>query len=144
MTLIKMETLMSQTRISIDREALVETARAARQRAYAPYSHYQVGAALVAGDGTIFTGCNVENAAYPACICAERVALTKAVSEGQQEFLAIAVVTSNAGTPCGVCRQMLFEFAPEMLVIVADERRIVAEYKLSDLLPDGFGPHHLK
>lgn len=134
---------MSNPKKNIDREKLVEAARQARLRAYAPYSHYQVGAALLVGSGAIFTGCNVENAAYPACICAERVAATRSISEGEHDFVAIAVVTSNGGTPCGVCRQVLNEFAPDMLVIVADLERIIAEYTLVDLLPDGFGPHHL-
>jgi len=136
-------TMPSQKK-TIDRDKLVEAARQARLQAYAPYSHYQVGAALLTSSGAIFTGCNVENAAYPACICAERVAVTKAVSEGERDFVAIAVVTGNGGTPCGVCRQVMNEFAPDMLVIVADPEQIKAEYALTDLLPDGFGPHHLK
>ncbi|HEC23154.1 MAG TPA: cytidine deaminase [Chloroflexi bacterium] len=129
--------------IIVDREALVRAAREARQQAYAPYSNYRVGAALLAQDGTLFTGCNVENASYPACICAERVAITKAVSEGQRDFAAIAIVTSNGGSPCGICRQVMNEFAPEMLVIIADEERILAEYTVAELLPAGFGPEHL-
>jgi cytidine deaminase len=134
---------MSPAHPDLDRTALVQAALKAREQAYAPYSGYKVGAALLAEDGTIFTGCNVENAAYPSCICAERVAITKAISEGQRKFVAIAVVTSNGGTPCGSCRQVMSEFAPHMLVIVADLERIVAEFKLSDLLPHGFGPQHL-
>lgn len=134
---------MPSQKKNIDRETLVTIARQVRLQAYAPYSHYQVGAALMTSSGTVFTGCNVENAAYPACICAERVAVTKAVSEGERDFVAIAVVTNNGGTPCGICRQVLNEFSPEMLVIVADPEQIVSEYALVDLLPDGFGPHHL-
>lgn len=127
-----------------DREALAHAAREARQRAYAPYSRYKVGAALLAADGTIYTGCNVENAVYPAGTCAERAAVTNAVVHGQRKFVAIAVATGNSGTPCGICRQMLREFAPNLVVIIADPRRITAEYRLQDLLPDGFGPEHLR
>jgi cytidine deaminase len=128
----------------IDRDALVEAARQVRERAYAPYSKYRVGAALLVQDGSIVTGCNVENAAYPACICAERVAITKAVSEGKREFIAIAVVTANGGTPCGICRQVMAEFAPSMQVILADEHGIIAEYPVSELLPHHFGPEDLE
>ena len=135
---------MTNQKTSIDREKLVAAARQARLRAYAPYSHYQVGAALLTGSGAVFAGCNVENAAYPACICAERVAVTKAVSEGEHDFVAIAVVTSNGGTPCGICRQVMNEFSPDMLVIVASPEQIVGEYTLADLLPNGFGPQHLQ
>lgn len=135
---------MSSQKKTIDRDKLIEIARQARLQAYAPYSQYQVGAALLAGSGAIFTGCNVENAAYPASICAERVAVTKAVSEGERDFVAIAVVTGNGGTPCGICRQVLNEFSTEMLVIVADPEKVVSEYSLADLLPDSFGPRHLE
>jgi cytidine deaminase len=113
-------------------------------RAYIPYSHYAVGAALRALDGTVYTGCNVENAAYPATICAERTALVKAVSEGRREFDLIVVVTSNGGSPCGTCRQMLFEFAPNLRVVMADlQGNVRAEQHLNDLLLMGFGPEHL-
>lgn len=135
---------MTSQKKTIDRDKLVEAARQARSHAYAPYSHYQVGAALLTNSGAIFTGCNVENASYAACVCAERVAVTKAVSEGARDFLAIAIVTSSGATPCGICRQMLSEFSPGMLVIVANLERITAEYTLGDLLPDGFGPRHLE
>ena len=134
---------MPSTVTDIDRERLVRAARAALERAYAPYSNYKVGAALLLGDGSIVTGCNVENAAYPASICAERVAITKAVSEGRRDFVAVAVVTRNGGSPCGICRQVMNEFAPEMLVILADEDAITAEMPLNELLPLGFGPNHL-
>lgn len=135
---------MPNQKKTIDREKLVKAARQARLQAYAPYSHYQVGAALLTDSGAIFTGCNIENAAYSACICAERVAVTKSVSEGEHRFVAIAVVTSNGGTPCGICRQVLNEFSPDMLIIVAGPEQIVAEYALVDLLPHGFGPQHLE
>jgi cytidine deaminase len=135
---------MSKKETVLDQAKLVQAARETRKRAYTPYSHYQVGAALLTQDGTIFTGCNVENAAYPACICAERVAITKAISEGHRNFTAIAIVTRNGGSPCGVCRQVMNEFAPDMLVILADEEQITAQYHLSDLLPEGFGPKQLE
>jgi cytidine deaminase len=134
---------MSQRKTAIERDALVEAARRAREMAYAPYSEYKVGAAVLTGDGSVYTGCNVENASYPASICAERVAITKAISEGQRDFLAIAVITGSGGFPCGICRQVMFEFAPEMRVFIADTEGILAECTVSDLLPDGFGPEHL-
>lgn len=125
-------------------QQLLEVAIAATQHAYVPYSQYRVGAALRAIDGTVYSGCNVESAAYSPTICAERTALVKAVSEGRREFDTIMVVTQNGGSPCGTCRQMLFEFAPELRVILADlEGRICGEYKLSELLPNGFGPSSL-
>jgi cytidine deaminase len=127
------------------REMLVQAAIEARQHAYVPYSGYQVGAALLTQDGQVVRGCNIENAAYSPCICAERTALAKAVSEGIREFTAIAVVTDNGGSPCGVCRQMLYEFAPNMDVIIADgEGKVYAELSLTELLPRGFGPEYLK
>ena len=129
--------------MSIDRQALIDAAHEARQRSYAPYSKYRVGAALLTADGTIITGGNVENASYPASICAERSAITRAVAEGHREFLAIAVSTENGGSPCGICRQVMNEFAPEMPVFIASGDKFVEEHKLSDLLPLGFGPEKL-
>jgi cytidine deaminase len=126
--------------ITINREKLVLAAREARERAYAPYSNYRVGAALLTEDGQVFTGCNVENAVYPAGNCAERVAIEKAVSEGNRRFVAIAVATDNGGTPCGVCRQVMNEFAPNLIVILADAEGITSEMPLQALLPHAFGP----
>jgi cytidine deaminase len=124
--------------------ALIRAAANAANHAYIPYSHYPVGAALRASDGTIFSGCNVENASYPVTICAERVALVKAVSEGRRSFDAIAVVTLNGGSPCGMCRQMLYEFSPDLRVILAKpDGTIVYDGVLSALLPRGFGPESL-
>ena len=126
------------------RQALIQRAMQARQMAYAPYSNYQVGAALLTEQGDIFTGANVENAAYPTTICAERVAVFKAVSEGQRAFIAIAVVTANGGTPCGSCRQVLSEFGLETLVLVADQSGLVVmEATVGDLLPGAFRPQDL-
>jgi cytidine deaminase len=127
----------------VDQVVLAQAARDARERAYAPYSGYKVGAALLGKTGTIYTGCNVENAAYPSTICAERVAVAKAISEGERDFVAIAIATSNAGSPCGTCRQVMFEFAPEMAVLLVDDKHIAAEHTLNDLLPFGFGPRSL-
>ena len=124
---------------------LIEEAVKARGNAYAPYSNFQGGAALLAADGRIFTGCNVENASYGLTICAERVALFKAVSEGAREFKAIAIAC-GAGpcAPCGACRQVLSEFAPDLLVIMTDAQgKEPRREKLSTLLPLAFGPGEL-
>ncbi len=126
------------------REKLVEIAREIREYAYAPYSHYRVGAALLAASGKIYTGVNVENAAYPTGICAERVAVFKAVSEGERQFEALAVVTDNGGSPCGACRQVLAEFDRQTRVIIADqEGHIHQETTVAELLPGAFGPADL-
>lgn len=130
--------------MDIDRETLVRQAAEARRRAYAPYSNYLVGAALLGADGQVYTGCNVENAVYPEVICAERTAVVKAVSEGEREFVAIAVVTRDGGSPCGACRQVLSEFSPGMVVLIADEQGHVRETTLGALLPDHFGPRNLR
>jgi len=127
-----------------DLTALMMAAREARARAYAPYSRFAVGAALMAADGTMFTGANVENASYGLSICAERNAVVHAVAEGFREFTAIAVVSGNGVTPCGACRQVLAEFAPELIVIVADTAGNRRVYRLSELLPDAFRPGHLR
>lgn len=124
-------------------EELVQLALEARQRAYAPYSHYLVGAAVLADDGAVFPGCNVENAAYPSTICAERVALTSAVANGRRRFTAIAVATSNGGTPCGACRQVMAELGLDMAVYIADEHGNFRTTSVRELLPEYFGPEHL-
>ncbi len=131
--------------LEVDEKELVRRAVEARARAYAPYSGFAVGAALLAKDGRIFTGCNVENASYGLTVCAERVALFKAVSEGAQEFVALAVACGESPcAPCGACRQVLHEFAPNLLVIMADARgELLSKKKLSELLPCGFGPKDL-
>ena len=122
------------------RRVLIARAMAARQRAYAPYSNYYVGAALLGASGQIYDGVNVENAVYPAGICAERTALVKAVSEGERKFAAIAIATQNGGSPCGVCRQMLSEFGLDLDVIVVNgEGAVIYETTLRDLLPRVFG-----
>jgi len=124
--------------------ALIDLAIEARRRAYAPYSNYSVGAALRTRNGRLFTGCNVENAAYPTCMCAERVAVYKAVSEGEREFEVIAVATSNGGTPCGGCRQVLAEFGLDTLVLIADTQgRLIQKTTVAELLPGVFTPDKL-
>jgi len=126
------------------RTRLVRLALEARERAYAPYSNYRVGAAVLTASGTFYTGCNVESAAYPTSMCAERVAVFKAVSEGEREFVALAVVTSNGGTPCGACRQVMAEFGLDTLVLVADiEGNLKQEARVAELLPGAFGPGDL-
>ncbi|MHB1482361.1 MAG: cytidine deaminase [Bellilinea sp.] len=131
--------------LSLDeRNNLVKIAIQARSRAYAPYSNYQVGAAVLTKSGKVFTGANIENAAYPTTMCAERVAIFKAVSEGETDFSAIAVVTSNAGMSCGGCRQVMAEFGLDTLVLVADDQgRIAQEVTVRDLLPGAFTPKDL-
>ena len=124
---------------------LVALAFAARERAYAPYSRFPVGAALECADGAVFTGCNVENAAYGSSICAERTALVKAVSEGKRAFRRLAIAGGAAHCfPCGACRQMLYEFAPALIVLAAGEDKSFVRLSLADeLLPRGFGPAFL-
>lgn len=127
-----------------ERSPYIAQAIQASQHAYMPYSHYAVGAALVTPDGLVFTGCNVENASYPAGICAERVALVKAVSEGHRSFSQIVIATENGGAPCGICRQMLFEFAPTLQVLcVTFAGDITIQQPLDQLLLHGFGPQSL-
>ena len=128
-----------------DRE-LADLAYDMLKRSYVPYSKFPVGAALLCADGTVFTGCNVENAAYGSTICAERTALVKAVSEGHRDdFIRLAVVGDSTDYcwPCGACRQMLYEFAPQLELLVGRGDREFTKLKLSDLLPHGFGPKAL-
>lgn len=127
-----------------DSERLITAAIEARKWAYVPYSDYAVGAALLTASGRIYEGINVENAAYPLTICAERVAVFKAISEGERDFTAIAVVTRNGGSPCGACRQVLAEFGLDTLVIIADETgSVVNQSTVRELLPGSFGPPDL-
>jgi len=125
-------------------KALIEEGNKARKNAYVPYSKYPVGAALLGKSGKVYTGANVENAAYPVTVCAERVAIFKAVSEGEREFEAISVVTDNGGSPCGSCRQVLAEFGLDIIVYIADgEGNLKQETTVRDLLPESFGPQQL-
>ncbi len=116
---------------------LLETAEKAMENAYVPYSNFKVGAALLCADGTVFTGCNIENASYGASNCAERTAVFKAVSEGYRDFSAIAIVSSNGGEtfPCGICRQVLAEFAPNIRVILLNKENIPVSYKFQEIMP---------
>jgi len=124
-----------------DNSNLIQLANQARQHAYAPYSNYRVGAALRTKSGRIFTGVNVENAAYPTTMCAERVAIYKAVSEGEREFDVLALVTDNGGSPCGGCRQVLAEFGLETRILIANgEGRLLQETTVAALLPGAFTP----
>lgn len=133
-------------------KALVREAFAARGMAYVPYSAFAVGAALLCADGTIYTGCNVESASYPATICAERTAFAKAVSEGKRNFKAIAVVGAPTGEqpqaacpPCGICRQVMAEFCgPDFQVILPDSAEHWTVLRFCELLPMAFGPGSLK
>ena len=140
----------SQDNPSIDsnvQSELLDRARAAANQAYVPYSEFPVGAAVLAADGSVHTGCNVENASYGLTICAERVAATSAVSSGQREFIAVAVSAPKVPrtTPCGACRQFLNEFRPvaSNMVIILDDRGSGELVRLDELLPEAFGPRNL-
>lgn len=128
-----------------EKQALIDLANTARERAYVPYSKYPVGAALRTKTGRLYTGVNVENAAYPQTMCAERVAIFKAVSDGEREFEVITVVTDNGGSPCGGCRQVMAEFGLDTIVILADANgKVNKEMTVRELLPDAFTPNDLE
>ena len=128
----------------MENRELYRIAGGAMANAYAPYSGFHVGAALLTEDGTVYTGVNVENAAYGATICAERTAVAKAVSEGKRSFVKIAIVcTKGTSLPCGTCRQVLAEFAPEIEVIVGDDEDSLRVFRLEELLPYSFTPADL-
>lgn len=132
--------------MEINWEDLLREAKRGMDLAYAPYSHYKVGAAVLSGSGKIYTGCNIENASFPMSMCAERVAIFKAFSEGEREFLALAVVanSSTLSVPCGGCRQVIVEFAPEMPIALCNndgKRKII---KAKDLLPLPFTKDYLE
>jgi cytidine deaminase len=135
-------------------QQLIAAARQASKHAYAPYSHFPVGAAVLAASGKVYSGCNVENASFGLTVCGERVATWSALAAGEHEIIAVAVVTPNAATPCGACRQVLAEFAPggnvdDVTVILAGSKKKgdgAQDYdilRLSDLLPRAFLPRHL-
>lgn len=136
---------MTRNEVSlVSDETLLMLARTARERSYSPYSNYAVGAALLAADGRVFQGCNIENASFGLTNCAERTAMFKAISEGASEFTAIAIAAEgSAPWPCGACRQVLNEFAPAIRVLVTWDDH-VEEASLGDLLPHGFGPKSLE
>ena len=125
--------------MSVSDKKLFRMAVKASENAYAPFSDFHVGAALLAKDGKVYTGVNIENSSYGATICAERTAMVKAISEGCREFEAIAIA-GNGGTswPCGICRQFMYEFCPEIRVISGENEDELKSYTLKELLPEGF------
>ena len=125
---------------------LIEAATAARSRSVAPFSNFLVGAALQTKDGKVFTGCNVESASYGLTVCAERVAIWKALSEGERDFASLAIVadTETLTPPCGTCRQIIWEFAKHATIVLANQRGQRAEVQISDLLPEAFDARFLK
>ena len=130
---------------SIDRDALIAAARAARDQAYAPYSRFHVGAAVLTADGTIIPGCNIENAAYPSTMCAERVALYNAYAHGAREIVALAVIADTPGpvSPCGGCRQVMAELCPGATIFLANTAGAWVQTTLKALLPGAFDPNDL-
>ena len=126
-------------------DMLIPAAAAARNNAFAPFSGFKVGAAVVAEDGTLYTGCNVESASYGLTMCAERVAIFKGVSEGKRRFTRIAIVTDTETptSPCGACRQLLWEFAPDAEVLLANLHGQVKRFTVKELLPDAFDAKQL-
>lgn len=126
------------------RAALEDAACRVRDHAYAPYSRFHVGAAVLAGSGAIYTGVNIENAAYNPSICAERVAIFQAVAAGERQIVAVAVCTESGATPCGPCRQVMREFASDLPVYICDTAGASRETSLAALLPDSFGPEDLE
>jgi cytidine deaminase len=132
--------------MNMNSDQLLKEAKEARLKAYVPYSKFQVGAALLAKDGKVYKGCNIENAAYSMCNCAERTAIFKAVSEGVREFQAIAVVADTEGpvSPCGACRQVMSELLqPETKVYLTNLNNNTSEWTVADLLPGAFSPEDL-
>lgn len=133
-----------------NKKELLAAAIAARELAYAPYSHYTVGAALLSASGKVYLGCNIENASYPATICSERVAMSKAISEGEREFTMLAIAAGPAGgectevSPCGICRQFLAEFCNADMPIVMSKSDGYITSTLGELLPMGFGKNNLQ
>jgi cytidine deaminase len=121
-------------------EQLINAAADTRENAYAPYSKFQVGAALLGIDGEVYTGANVENSSYGLTVCAERVAVFNAISAGCKSFVKLAIVSGSSPpvTPCGACRQVLYEFAPDLLIICTNDKNEVNTFSLSQLFPEGF------
>lgn len=130
----------------MNKRELIDQAKEAMKYAYVPYSKFQVGAALLTKDGKVFTGCNVENASYGATNCAERTAIFKAVSEGYQEYEAIAIVSSSQDTtyPCGICRQVMTEFMPEGKIFYENSKGEIVESSVREVMPFGFDPDSMK
>ena len=124
----------------MDNTQLIKLAQEAAKKAYAPYSNFKVGAALLCKSGNVYTGCNVENSSYGASNCAERTAAFKAVSEGEREFVKIAIVSEKGGLtfPCGICRQVLSEFMPNGRIVLYSDEQGIKEFALNELLPYAF------
>jgi cytidine deaminase len=135
---------MPQTRRQYDR--LIRFARKAQKHSLAPFSRFRVGAALLADDGTIYTGCNVENSSYGLTMCAERTALFKAVSEGERKFRAMAIVSDDDGytSPCGACRQVILDLAGNIAIVLADQKGNVRVHTIGELLPHPFTAQDLR
>ena len=135
-----------RNRYPVKAEALFVAAKKAMKKAYAPYSKKLIGAALIARDGKIFSGCNVENASYPAGLCAERAAVAGAVAQGVRTFTAIVIATEaeSPTPPCGICRQVLMEFAPALVVLSVTRSGAESQWSMSDLLPKAFTPTSLE
>lgn len=137
--------------MEITNEELIKQAIEARKKSYSPYSHFQVGAAILSSKGKVYTGCNIENAAFSVTICGERTAIFKGVSEGEKRFVKIAIAGGREGEaldycpPCGVCRQVMREFAnpKDFIILLAKSETEYKEYTLSQLLPEDFGPQNL-
>lgn len=125
-------------------QELIRLAKEVREKAHAPYSNFKVGAALLTEDGRVFTGCNVENASYGDALCAEKVAIIKAIAEGADQFSKLVVITDapEPASPCGSCRQILFEFSPELLVVMANLEGVKREKTIKELLPYAFSLKH--
>ncbi len=133
-------------KIKSDTERLVQAAKRACRHAYAPYSKFKVGAALLTESGEIFSGCNVENASYGLTICAERVAIAKAVSEGESKFIALAIAASGGDSvpPCGACRQVMSEFARDLKILIISKHGKILQKSLQGIFPEQFGNSYLK
>ena len=128
----------------MNEDRLIGAAMEARSNCYCPYSSFLVSAALLGESGKVYTGVNVENASYGLTICAERVAIGSAIAAGERKFTKLVIVVKGGGSPCGACRQVLNEFAPDLLIIMADELgEVVSQIRLSELLPRAFGPQSL-
>lgn len=139
------ETRMPMTELTAELLELVAAAREARERAYCPYSRFAVGAAVRTASGMVFPGCNIENAAYPDTICAERAALAGAYAAGQREIVALAVIADTAApvSPCGSCRQIMFELAPNAVIVLANLAGALRVTSMDELLPGAFPPSDL-
>lgn len=137
--MLKLKKKPKGSTLMTDKE-LIDISIKAQENAYAPYSDFKVGAALLCADGTVYTGCNIENATYGATNCAERTAIFKAVSEGKHDFTAIAITSSGGGLtyPCGICRQVMAEFSPAMRIILCGKDGSIVSHTLSELLPHSF------